>query len=65
MNEWLATQLEDRPEWVSDLHWALHVERLTRLVNCVEHDLAGPASSGVVFATCTKCGGRFKVRIKE
>jgi hypothetical protein len=35
-----------------------------RVAACVDHDLAGPSSGGAVFATCRRCGGRFKVAIE-
>lgn len=36
-----------------------------RVAACVDHDLEGIKGGRYVFATCTKCGGRFKVKITE
>lgn len=54
---------EDKPDHVSDLHWLIHLASLAKMKECFEHDLVGPASDDIVFATCTKCSMRFKVRI--
>lgn len=41
----------------------LDAKYIVGVASCLTHDLEGPASNGFVFATCTKCWGRFKVRI--
>lgn len=43
----------------------LHQEFRMKVAACIDHDLSGPAAAGYVFATCSKCRGRFKVKIEE
>ena len=58
-------EVGEQPPMVSDLHWALHLERITNYARCIDHTYSGPEGSGFVFATCSKCQGRAKVRIES
>lgn len=52
----------ETPRWLHEIVWAQH---RARVAACIDHDLQGPRGKDHVFATCTKCEGRFKVLITE
>lgn len=43
----------------------LAMEYRARVAACIDHDLSGPKGKDIVFATCSKCGARFKVKIED
>lgn len=47
------------------LHQIVANQRRAEIMMCFDHDLAGPKGKHHVYATCRKCGGRFKVEITE
>lgn len=69
--EWIEESVADAKElldtWEDQgraaMFLALHRERVQGIANCVEHDLYGPLANGIVFASCTKCDLKRKVRV--